>query len=33
VIKARTAFRPGGVAALRQRQKRERSRRVLTPEL
>jgi transposase len=33
VIAARTAFGSGGVEALRQRQKRKRSRRVLTPEL
>lgn len=33
VIAARTAFERGGVEALRQRQKRKRSRRVLTPEL
>ena len=33
VIAARTAFGRGGVEALRQRQKRKRSRRVLTPEL
>jgi transposase len=33
VIAARTAFGRGGVEALRQRQKRKRSRRVLTPEV
>src|SRR5271157_3057559 len=33
VIAARAAFERGGVEALRQRQKRQRSRRVLTPEL
>ena len=33
VIATRTAFGRGGVDALRQRQKRKRSRRVLTPEL
>jgi len=33
VIATRAAFGRGGVDALRQRQKRERSRRVLTPEL
>jgi transposase len=33
VIAARGAFERGGVEALRQRQKRKRSRRVLTPEL
>ena len=33
VIATRTAFARGGVEAIRQRQKRKRSRRVLTPEL
>jgi hypothetical protein len=32
VIATRTAFARGGVEAMRQRQKRQRSRRVLTPE-
>jgi transposase len=33
VIATRAAFRDGGVEAIRRRQKRKRSRRVLTPEL